>query len=298
MTAVGLGSGLAPVDRIMNLAGLSSWHQLIFVVPFLLAMAYLGVYVVSGWTFGDGDADGGADADADGDAGADAHVDADLDGDGIPDAADGVDADVDHDLTVEHDASAHLEHDADADRDAPSHAHHGAKAAHAAASGKSLGGALLAFLGLGKVPLSLVLMVLCFLFGFIGFFANQALADVLPGEQVALASVPMAAVGAYLLTGSFSSVMAKLLPNEETSAVRRQQLLGLYGTAVFRVDDASGMVMLRDTTGTRIQVGARTKPGAPPIDRDREVILASYDREHSFYYVVPAPVGSEVRSVG
>src|SRR5688572_26436424 len=89
----------------MNADWLLGWWNLVFIVPFLLALIYLGVYTVSGITFGEGDAQfGGHDADADADH--DVGMDADHD------------VDVDHDVAVEHDVGADHDVDADADADA------------------------------------------------------------------------------------------------------------------------------------------------------------------------------------
>src|SRR5687767_2703747 len=70
----------------MNGQPLMAWWNLIFVLPFGLALLYLALYTLTGVTFGDADtavdADGelDADADADADAGADRDADADADG--------------------------------------------------------------------------------------------------------------------------------------------------------------------------------------------------------------------------
>src|SRR5882757_7838975 len=98
---------------VMSAQWLLNWWNLIFLLPFGLALLYLGLYTTSGITFGDADADvdmdADADMDADGDLGADAggDIDHDLDADG----------DVDHDVDADHDVDG----DADGDHDAGSH---------------------------------------------------------------------------------------------------------------------------------------------------------------------------------
>src|SRR5688572_7655421 len=114
-----------------------NWFNLIFVVPFALALAFLGLYTLSGWTFGDADAD--ADAEVDGDAEVEAELEADADAD--------ADADTDADHDAEHD------HDHDASR----------------AGGGSGWFAVLSWLGAGRVPLSIMLMILLLTWGAIGF---------------------------------------------------------------------------------------------------------------------------------
>jgi hypothetical protein len=76
----------------MTLNWLLGWWNLIFVIPFLVALTYLGIYTASGLTFGDADADADADADEDDggdiDDGGDANADQDNDADDGGDDAD------------------------------------------------------------------------------------------------------------------------------------------------------------------------------------------------------------------
>src|SRR4051794_14098057 len=88
----------------MTLELLLAWWNLIYIVPFALALMYLGLFVFTGITFGDADADADFDADAD--------VDADVD----------ADADMDHDL--DHDVDADADHDAETSSTAVAVSHH------------------------------------------------------------------------------------------------------------------------------------------------------------------------------
>src|SRR6187397_2743296 len=112
----------------MTIDWIFGWWNLVFVAPFFLALAYLGIYAASGVTFGEIDHDTDVNAELDHDFDHDADVDMDAD----------TDVDADHD--VEHD----VDHDAD---DGESQ------------SGSSLAGAL-TWLGIGRVPVSIVLTVL------------------------------------------------------------------------------------------------------------------------------------------
>ena len=120
-------------------------------LPFGLALLYLGLYTVSGITFGDADAEVG---DFDADADADVHLDADTE--------------VDHDFHGPNiDADADANHDLDSDGDADS----------AIADDQSADSApAIHWLGIGQVPLSITLMVLLMLWGWSGFVTNYLLA--------------------------------------------------------------------------------------------------------------------------
>src|SRR5450432_4178258 len=88
----------------MTLQWLLSWWNLIFILPFGLGLLYLGMYTLSGWTFGEAGSDVGMDHD----------VDAHLDVDGH--------LEIDHDTDLSHDV--HAETDSDA-HDTESNAAHG-----------------------------------------------------------------------------------------------------------------------------------------------------------------------------
>src|SRR5207249_11936126 len=130
----------------MTMQWILGWQNLIFVVPFGLAVIYLGIYTLSGWTFGDADADGGIDHDIDTDV--DAHIDVDAH------------VDVDHDVAdADTDADADADHEADHDTEAEG---------GGGTSQPSIALQALSWVGIGKVPASIVLMVLALSWGFIG----------------------------------------------------------------------------------------------------------------------------------
>ncbi|WP_265564017.1 OB-fold-containig protein [Sphingomicrobium arenosum] len=98
----------------------------------------------------------------------------------------------------------------------------------AEASGGAIAG-LLAFLGLGKLPLLMWLALLLFLFSGIGF-SLQLILDEMAGFMLS----PLLAVAASLtialpLTGRLSGAFARILPRDETTAIARAQLVGKRG---------------------------------------------------------------------
>ena len=240
----------------MTLEWLLSWWNLIYVVPFGLAMAYLFAYASSGWTFGDFEAD--ADVEADVDVEVDADVDADFD----------AEADVDHDVDVH---GGRINIDADSE---------------AAGGHQGLAG-MLSWLGVGRVPLSVILMVLLLTWGVVGFGANQVLRDAM-GTAVWLASIPLAAFVSLGLTAAISNGLARVLPVAEGGALTRRQLVGRRGTVIFAVTEAAGLVSVRDDEGDRYQVAARTLPGRDAVLPGEEVVLVRYDPDRSLFLVRPS----------
>ena len=246
----------------MHLDWVLSWWNLVFVVPFGLALLYLGVYTVSGITFGEGEADLHGDF---GDADADADLHADVD--------------ADHDLHVDADADANADADGDAHADADSHG----------GSDQPVHLAILSWLGVGRVPLSLVLMVLLLFWGSIGFIVNVVTRPSLgDGWRVALASLPAAALGTLLLTRAIVLALVRWMPLNETSAKRRHALLGAVGEAIYGIDGNFGLAGVREPGGGDFyQVACRVTDGAPPISKGSRVKLVAYGGPDGSFYVVP-----------
>ncbi len=225
----------------MSVAWLLGWNNLVFLVPLGLALAYLFAYALSGWTFGDADVDVGADADVE--------VDVDVDADWDLNA----DADADH-------AVARPDIGADSDVGQA----HGLLAS-------------LTWLGVGRVPLSIVLMVLCLTFGLVGFATNQLLRDSL-GVNGFFVALPIAFVLAFAITSGVSQLIARYMPLNESSARPVAALVGSRATVVFAVSADSGTVTVSDAGGDRYQVAARS---LKPIAAGSEVVLVDY-RDGSF----------------
>lgn len=242
----------------MNAEWLLNWWNLIFLLPFGLALLYLGLYTVSGITFGDGDLDQDLDADHDFDA------DQDLD--------------ADHDVDTDHDAEMEGDHDASVDHDADD-AGHG-----------SLSLAALSWLGLGKVPLSIILMVLLLTWGVVGFIANTAMDS--RGAAAALVSIPVAAAISLLVTHFVAAMIGRYLPLYETTAHRRHELLGKVGEAIFPIDQKFGMVAVRDETGDLYQIACRTESQGETIPKGSNVQLVAYNAKQGLFFVTRREVSS------
>jgi hypothetical protein len=256
----------------MTIKWLLAWWNLVFLVPLALALAYLAIYCVTGAMFD------GADADAD------TEVDTDVD----PDV--GADADIDADAEVDADADVDANVDADADSDPDPVGHHSSSAAR-----NALGA--LAWVGVGRVPLSLVLMVLMLTWGFIGFVTNQFLRDEVSRQWlIPLVSLPVAAVVSLLATRLLARGMSRLMPTEETYARRRKDLLGEVGEAIYPIDERFGMAAVRDDRGNLYQVPCRVESGRLPIAKGEKVLLVSYEANRNIFHVMPDEGGAFVRA--
>lgn len=248
----------------MTIDWIIGWQNLIYLVPFGLALLYLLLYAASGLTFGDADVDA-----PDGPAvghGHDAHLASD------------VEADIDHDVDADHDV--------DPDGGGSSH--------DAAGDGGGPLKAALTWLGVGRVPLSILLMVLMLTWGATGFVVNQIARPSFAHDwQVAVASLPAAALTALLVTRLVVRAIDRWIPLDETTARRRHDLLGLAGVAMYDVDDRFGMVSVRDDRGELHQVPCRLAGRHPPVPKNGRAVLVSYNAKENLYGVIPeAAVGT------
>ncbi len=87
------------------------------------------------------------------------------------------------------------------------------------------GGDLLGWLGIGRVPLLMLLVVFLAFFGLIGL-AIQQFAGPLP----LWIAVPAATAAALPLTGMGARGLARIMPGDETTAISLDELVGRRGT--------------------------------------------------------------------
>jgi membrane protein implicated in regulation of membrane protease activity len=246
---------------------LIAWYNLPFTLMLVLGLVLAGLQLLG--LSHDGDADVHGDIHADGDVEADADIDMaihhDLDHD--------VDHDFDHDIdhALDHDVDHDLDHDADHDvsRDAFS------------------GFSLLAFIGIGKAPLMVVLLILLMTTGLLGWIVNALAVGILgffPGLLL-LGTFLVSLVAGSLVASRVTRLIWRALPPVSTTATRAQALVGRPGTVISPfVDGRYGMVHLRDDGGTLISLFAITED-EQPISRGDSVILLSYDATQRRYLV-------------
>jgi len=233
------------------------WQFLLFLVPIALGVLYVLLMLMGGVGAGHGEADGG---DADAGAGELATVDADA----------GVDLHAD---------AGHFDlHDA---------AHPGAAGAqtHAAGAGGFVSVAA-GFLGFGRVPLSILIMCYCFVWGLVGM-ATLTLAG---PARISLA-IALALAASILATRQIALLLSRLLPSYESYYTPPRALLGLHGQVLYEVTASSGVVRLRDERQNLRDMPARVYPGQAPIRAGERVALLRYDAAARTFLV--APVGAE-----
>jgi len=242
-----------------------AWYNLPFSISilFFLGLSALQFLGLGGEQDVEQDADVGLDADLDLDADIDLDADVDLD----------MDADLDVDADVDLDADADLDGDLDLD----------------ASDGISAWANVLSFIGLGKAPLTLVLLLLFMTFGFVGWLLNSiVLSFVTAYPGVALAGiVPASLLVSVFLTSRMARLLNRIVPSVSTMSVSRRQLVGNRGKVVSaQVGEKYGRVQVKDRSGATLTVFARIDQGEVPLDRDQEVVIVEYDQAENTYTVV------------
>jgi len=263
-----------------------------FVASFVLALL-LTVLSVMGVGHASGAADSAAEASAEvaGEAGGDAEMGGDADSFAGADTDHNVeldhDAGLDHDTAFGHDAT--LDHDATVEAEAS--AAHDAEAGHHAEVGA--GGALtlqsvLYFFGIGRVPLSIVLMSFAYAFGVVGWLLNTVLAQRGGGLgswfSASLAGALVAGLASMRLV---SGAVGRVMPTQRVSGFSRREFIGHRGVTALPVDERGGRVTVTDPEGTRHEFRCCVAAGAQALPRGTKVILLKYVPTGDAYQVAP-----------
>jgi len=151
----------------------------------------------------------------------------------------------------------------------------------------------LSFLGVGRVPLSILMMTFLTVFSLVGWFVNTALTPVLTaGGHLFLASLPAALVCGVLATKLLVRTLGRWLKPIETAAVRRSNLVGRIAVASLPVTDQFGQALAYDQYGTQHKVVCKVAEGAETIPKGRSILLVRFvrttrpGRRQSGYYLV------------
>ena len=280
------------------------WWNLVYVLAFFLALLYTFLNALGLATSStDVDSDvGGFDHDVDvdhdisvdhdvGDIGVDHDIDMDHD---VGDFGVDHDVDVDHDVSVGHDVDG-----GEMDHHVPDF-HVDASGTHVPAvhGGQSTLEVALSFFGIGKVPLSVILMTFLLTFSVIGWGVNTVLSPVLR-TPVAFFPISFAAAlfTAAMGTKLLASVLGRYLKPIESSAVPRSALVGRIGTACLPITSAFGSAHVRDDFGSLHKVTCKVPEGAETIPNGQTVLLVRFVRVQDpgrraggFYLVEPYEV--------
>jgi membrane protein implicated in regulation of membrane protease activity len=213
-------------------------------------------------------------------------------------AGGGEDHDVDHDVDgADVDADADADGEADADHDAEGHALQARPGAPGAAGS---GSAVLAVLGLGRVPLSIIGETYALAFAATGLAVNfHYLASPSGPPLVSLAwTLPASLVVGYFVVGVVARVVGPVLSSRDQEATSRADLVGQIGVVIStRVDESFGEVRVRDKSGHDLRLVCKLHRGSVPAREHDSVVVVDYDPRRGDLLVAPfddGPAGAPV----
>lgn len=185
-------------------------------------------------------------------------------------------AEIDHNIDIDHDLD--LAHEVDLD--------HGLEHNVDLHHETSLPLRVLSFFGVGRVPVSVVIVSFCLTWGLTGWTSNQFINKILPWPWLYVwASVVIALLLATVLTRWIAHGLAKIMPSTETQATKAYDLIGKEGTTLHTVTTRFGEIRVRDKFGNLQSVNCRIKTGDPEIPKGTRALLMSWQSEGRFYLV-------------
>jgi len=194
--------------------------------------------------------------------------------------------DVGHDLghDLGHDAEHDVGHDTEHDSENEAGSGHAGALDLNAGTLHGLSWAL-SFLGVGRVPFTVLLMVCALIFGGAGMCMNYLLGPVISKvPAMAILSIGVAFAAMIFLTGAIARIVSRLMPSTETYIASPKDLLGKTGTIIVETNTQNGFAHVLDQFKNLQQIGCRTTEGTLPIGTEIVVIER---REEDVYIVEP-----------
>lgn len=178
--------------------------------------------------------------------------------------------------------------------------HHGAHNAtsHGSAHGgsdKSMFGGIskvLSFIGVGSLPLTLLIFSAGLVWGLVGFIANLMLQSKIAAPALAFVlAVAIASTITLISTHILGRIFVWIIPPERDGARKEISLLGEIGTSQSTITEASGTVLLKSNNDT-FRVKCRIHQGETEIPTGMRVQLIAYEPEENLFYghIVPAEI--------
>jgi len=150
-------------------------------------------------------------------------------------------------------------------------------------------GAELEALGLGRIPLVIVVTLFCFLFGGAGLIAEPLWHAWLGPQFGGLACVGAACLVAGPVTSRSCRFLARVLPRTETYAGSKHELVGRTARVVVSRPGGEAVLRVTDAGGAELRVVAFAPEAQLPSGQ--AVYLVAYDPQRDRFAVEPARPG-------
>lgn len=157
---------------------------------------------------------------------------------------------------------------------------------------------LLGWLGIGRIPLLMLIVVLLALFGLIGIIGQQVAATFLGAPLSPWIAGPAAFTAALPVTGLAARGLARIMPQDETTAVSLDELVGLRATIVVGIarQGSPARASVRDRHGLTHYIMAEPTDGQSVgeggtlllVRREGEIFVGLAEGQDLFASAVPA----------
>ncbi len=199
---------------------------------------------------------------------------------GILSLAGGVFGDSDTEHHHETQDGSEIESDADTEMEHDREIHGGDHSADHGAGG--LAEVLAAtFFGAHSIPVFLMLQIWLLLWGLIGLSLHRIAGAT--GPATLIWSVPVTLISSLAVARSLAVLARRWFHPYETSAVRRDQIVGRHGKVVFAVTDSEGTIHARDEHGTLHRIRARSS--GERLEAGEEVVILGVEGGSGVYQV-------------
>jgi len=133
----------------------------------------------------------------------------------------------------------------------------------------------LGWLGVGKLPLLMLLVVFLACFGIIGLVGQQLAHDHLGTLLPAVIAAPAAGIAALPATGLAARLLARVIPRDETTAIDLGQLVGLQGEIIVgrAAQGSPAKARIRDFHGQSHYVMVEPDDPAAAFSEGDEILL-------------------------
>lgn len=189
---------------------------------------------------------------------------------------------MDHGIGAEVDADADLDFGGDIDHGFDHGIEHSLDQGHDHGDGSGMFTKALSILGVGKIPLSLVVICFCFLWGFTGWASNLLLEDIIPSILhpwgLFFPSLIFAGVSSVTGTRYLAKGLSKVMPSIETYGTSDEDLVGKVAEARYPITSQGGSALVRDTRGNLHEVMCKTGDGEEVIQSGQKVVLMRCDQ--------------------
>lgn len=173
------------------------------------------------------------------------------------------------------DADAHPETDTDTDTDADTETDTDTELS------------LMSLLGVGRVPLSLLVTTWLLAFGGIGLVLEYLLVPQVGLTVGAWIALGVATLLGPIVTGFSARFIARWVPTTETYVTDAADLVGSIGTVEIGIDERFGIVRVLDAAGTLIKIRCHSTTG--PIPRGERALVIDYESSTRDYLVEKEP---------